>query len=341
MTSLGYSSTSAVFKTHSPDQDLLNLAIITRAKIIVTSRDPRDVLVSQQERFGEDFRSATCNLARSLVAIASLPPIAETLHLRYEDGFTANLQTVRLIADFIDVPATADECAMIFEFMSSSAVASRILNWMTANPARDPKEWDSATHWHPTHIGDGVIGKWHERLPQAQADSAEGALLPFDVGRDWRKSEIFWRADLFHGSIAEDGIISVEVDGTARTAVYGPYLTLPVGRWRIDPLIKASAMEPITVKLDAITISGTHETLELKTVTLPGSSMERIALEIDVVDHTHAMEVRLSTIEGGPHGNLLFSGVRLRYIGESLACRTPSIVQASLPSTPTSSPTSA
>ena len=53
----------AVFKAHTLDLIMFNLVVATQAKVIVTSRDPRDVLVSPQERFGLELGVTARNLS--------------------------------------------------------------------------------------------------------------------------------------------------------------------------------------------------------------------------------------------------------------------------------------
>jgi len=313
---LGRGAQDVVFKAHTVDQDLINLALLAEAKVIVTSRDPGDILVSQADRFGYDFKLAAAHLSHSLASIASLPPELDVLYLRYEDGFFDSISTVFDIANFIETPVSSAEAEAIAASLTSSAIASHIDDWMTINGVTDGSHWEADTHWHPGHLGDGKVGKWRDRLSNDQQNAMASALAPLDVGQRWSDHAIVWQPELFHFTPIE-GTHDLEVDGRSRPLVHGPYFHLPAGLWRMTPLLEIVSGGPLCVKIDVFTLADGRGVLELKTVTLPTSHLGRLACEVDVVDHGHPLELRIESAADGQKGRLRFLGVRLEQVGES------------------------
>jgi len=328
---LGSGARDVVYKAHTFDRALHNLMLLANAKVIVTSRDPRDSVVSQTERFQQDFKQAAVSLTRSLVAIASLDPRIETLHLRFEEAFFDDPQSIVKISEFIGIRLYADEAKKIFDGLSRSRVQSQIDAWATSEQARDPGEWDRVTQWHRGHIGDGIVGKWRNRLPANLQSAAQSALMPFDTDIDWCSQEIIWPAELFY-TTANDIIerdVELTVDGTAHVVLYGPYMHLPVGIWAMQPLVEVILGAPLTIKLDVFTLAEGRDILQLKTVTLSEKDDGQCMFEVDVIDYTHPIEFRIASMSDGRSGRIRFSGVRLRYLGESQG-RLPALAHSVL-----------
>lgn len=308
-----------ILKSHRMDNNLINLARISSARVIVTSRDPRDVLVSQKERFDSEYRDQIASLSRSLVSIASIPTSLDTMHLQYEDRFFERSDTIRRLASFLSLPVTDEQCESIFAALSPEAVRAQISTWVSEAAPRDTEEWDMATHWHPGHLGDGRSGKWVGALPDVARKAAEGALAPFHAPKDFRSEETFWSPYLFNGPETDGGgAVTLSVNGEASLLVHGPYLCLPVGRWMMRPVLKApSDGRLIAIKMDAYTYADDRGVMEMKTLVLPITAKKAPSLEIDVVDHLHPLEFRLYSVNDGRKGTFEFGGVRLKYLGES------------------------
>ncbi|WP_333896738.1 sulfotransferase domain-containing protein [Brevundimonas aurantiaca] len=307
-----------ILKAHRLDQNILHLARLSAAKIIVTTRDPRDVLASQKERFDADYREQIGSLSCSLTSIASLPPELEIMYLRYEDRFFERADTIRQLAHFLSLPITDEQCASIASAHSAESVKARISAWVDTEGCSNPDWWDTASHWHPGHVGDGRSGKFSEIIPDVVRKAAESALGPFDANNDYRFQPVFWHPYLFNGVNAEDndeGLVTLT--GEASLLVHGPYLSLPVGRWMMRPIFNGPAPDrSVGVKIDAYTYADYHGVMEMKTVVLP-SSRKNPFLEVDVVNHLHPIEFRVFALGDGRKGAFHFGGVHLTYLGDS------------------------
>jgi Sulfotransferase domain len=160
-----------VCKTHG----WLNLhvfAYLASAPVVVTVRDPRDCVLSLIERFSSSFTVALGGILRDChYAIACAD--AGHLTLRYEDRFFEDPATIRRIARYLDLEWSETTADMIFDRYRTEAVRNFAASIDSLPKERlegdgNPLLFDRVTQITRTHIGDGLVGKWRERLDLQQ-----------------------------------------------------------------------------------------------------------------------------------------------------------------------------
>ena len=154
-----------VLKSHLPQASVRNL-VRPELPIIMTVRDPRDAVVSVMARFRKDFPSALDQIELSASHLTYLRERSQPLVLRYEEGFT-NERGVSAIALLLGVSLSPGEKTRIAHALSAPAIARRVESLLSSgafNGGNPATEWEPATHWHPHHVGDGIVGKFRDRL---------------------------------------------------------------------------------------------------------------------------------------------------------------------------------
>jgi hypothetical protein len=171
-----------VCKTHGWS-NLHVFAYLASAPLIVTIRDPRDCVLSLMERFNSSFRVAMNGVARDYQCATACADAGHPT-LRYEDRFFDEPTTVRGLAHHIGVEADDAVVGEIFDRYRTERVRAFAATVSSLPRERlegngNPLLFDRVTQITRTHIGDGLVGKWRERLdPQQQADMS-GAFGPF------------------------------------------------------------------------------------------------------------------------------------------------------------------
>jgi hypothetical protein len=163
-----------------------NLEVFARrtfATVVVTVRDPRDCVFSLIERFGMTPAPAVqaieddCRYAAACIE-------AGHLVLRYEQRFFDDPRTVDRLASHLGVAVRPETTTVIFdryrtEAVRAFAVAVPSLPADRLSGGGNPTLYDRVTHIHRTHIGDGRVGKWRERLDEHQRAELTGRFEPF------------------------------------------------------------------------------------------------------------------------------------------------------------------
>jgi len=171
-----------VIKSHSADEQFFDYVCLTDAKQVLTIRDPRDCIVSLMEQFGHSFDVALRMLVASCNALMRFQSY-EGIVLRYEDQFFNSSRTILKLCQYLRLTKLIDvESLMqvlsqesIMEFINSfDQVPSERIE--QHNEHRD--SYDTLTHWHTHHFGDGLVGKWKARLSSDQQARANEALAP-------------------------------------------------------------------------------------------------------------------------------------------------------------------
>jgi hypothetical protein len=309
-----------IVKVHKMDQPLLRLLSLADAKVIVTDRDPRDSVVSQQERFAAPVRHTVCELSGALASIAMLDRGARHLFLHYEEGFASDRATIDRIADHCGIAIDASARDAIFAELQPDAIKNHLGGWLSRlNVLGASPEANPVTQWHPGHIGDRQIGKWQHRLDARAQSMVADFLLPLAQPDAWRHEPLTWPSEafLFHDDRSPVESESLELDGSERVLVHGPYFNLPTGFWEIEPILQpAFETGPLSVKLDLYINKPGRGLMALKTMNFAGAFYEPVVLELEHVDHSEPIELRITSIGDGHRGRLLFGGARLRWLGE-------------------------
>ena len=171
-----------LIKTHAPSAMLRCAFAWSGAPVMLTVRDPRDSAASLMQQFGFAFEDAVRAVSSSAAALLQLVSVCRPLVLRYEDGFAADPGSVAQVGEFLGLSVAERVRDQIWRELSSEHVSRRLAvmafseapEGALALPAADPE-----THWHPNHIGDGLIGKYRTVLTAAQIAVVEYEVGPF------------------------------------------------------------------------------------------------------------------------------------------------------------------
>ncbi len=163
---------SIVIKTHCPDRAMRIFARATAAPVVMTVRDPRDAITSMMQRFGVSCAEMRDGLIASAHLLLGLAAYRPALVLRYEDGFSRSEDTVKGIAAFLGLRASAEQIARIAAALTPERVVADIAALVASGgfgATPNALAADPVTQWHPGHVGDGRVGKWREVLTEAEA----------------------------------------------------------------------------------------------------------------------------------------------------------------------------
>ena len=296
-----------VVKTHIMDYSMLRLLSLTDSLVILSYRDTRDSIVSQMERFDLSFRVAATQLARTFATVAMINGSkSKILVLKYEDGFTSNRETLTSIAQHVGVAVEDSILDALFRAFQAEGLK------------KDIAAGNNGWRWHPKHIGNGQVGKWRDRLSEAQARAILHAF-PIDfISDEWKRTPIHWSSVLFQYTDGREPTETetISCSGTEKIVVYGPYLCLPTGRWRVLPVFKlVSSAEPATLKVDIYVNVPTRGMLQLRTIVLSENHGDQEVLDFDNINHLDPIEVRIASVSDARPVGVIFSGVQLTWLG--------------------------
>jgi hypothetical protein len=302
-----------VVKAHWADYSMLRLLDLADTRVILTYRDPKDSIASQMERTGMTFRDAVNLLATTFATFATIVGHSRVMILRYEDHFTSDRETIALIAQHLGIIVPDSIVDRLFMTFRSDNVKQEI-----AKRRGDKTSVDTVTYWHVNHVGDGLVGKWRTRLSEAQIRAVSGAFPSYFIDDDWKRLPIYWSSMLFIFADEREPTETetLSVSGTEGILVYGPYLSLPAGRWRILPHLKPTSMaDPVTLRLDIHINLPNRGLLQLRTVALPTKHPEQMIFEFDNTSHSERIEIRIWSVNDGRRASATFSGVTLNWLG--------------------------
>lgn len=309
-----------VVKSHALDRNLINLVGLTKAKIVITSRDPRDSYVSLLERFNFETQDLVDKVARSITMSAIARIKTDCLFLSYEDNFTENPETITRVSEYIGTPISKRQATSIFKRYHRNKIKAEVSRLTSAG--QDSSWFDPATHWHPGHIGDGRVGKWSDTLTSEWASALHDALEPYHSG-DFRRDPIVWRANLFRFCDLRDVVSMRETLQTGThdgTLVFGPYLYLPSGRWRAEFLISALDQNALAfLKIDICDSGAAVDVLAMRKVHVGERGHAIFDLEFDHDDHLRPIEARVHAVRGAAAVAVTFSGVRFSWLGDTVS----------------------
>jgi len=160
-----------IIKTHIPAASLQFVARFVGARVFVTIREPRDAIASLLQRFDHSFRGSLKEVSASAAKIVELVRTSNPLILRYEDRFFDNRRTVHDIGTFLERRVSQSRIDAICRHLSRAKVNETIEHLSGAGvfgDAPNPDSFDPKTHWHPGHVGNGLIGKFRTVLTESQ-----------------------------------------------------------------------------------------------------------------------------------------------------------------------------
>jgi len=302
-----------VVKGHWADYSMLRLLDLADARVILSYRDPRDSIISQMERAGYTFRGTVGLLATTFATFATIAAHPHVLILRYEDHFSSDRETLVLMARHLGVTVPESTIDTLFKIFRAENVREEIAKWK-----RDAKSANTVTHWTANHVGDGRVGKWRERLSEAQIRAVSGAFPSYFIEDNWKRLPIYWSSMLFWFADKREPTETeaLTFSGKEGILVYGPYLSLPAGRWRILPDIKPTSMaDSVTLKFDIHINLPNRGLLQHRTVTLPTKDAEEMAFEFHNISYSDQIEIRIWSGNDGRLVSATFSGVALNWLG--------------------------
>ncbi len=171
-----------VVKMHVGDASLAGFVHLAQPLLLLSVRDPRDAVVSLMQRFGQDFEKAASRVVQSARRILFFAAAGHPV-LRYEDDFFTRPETLDAIAARLGVTLRDEIKAAIFAGYQTASVRKFAADVAHLPPGRldgNPADlFDRVTHIHRNHIGDGMIGKWKERLSAPESAALTEALGDF------------------------------------------------------------------------------------------------------------------------------------------------------------------
>ena len=236
-------------------------------------------------------------MARTFATFSAVIDHPRVLILRYEDHFPSDRETLVLLSRHLGLTVPKSTVDTLFRIFQADNVRDEL-----ARLKRDGGPANSATVWIDKHVGDGSVGKYQKRLSEAQIRAVSEAFPSNFIDHEWKKLPIYWSSVLFWFADKRDPaeLETLSFSGKETVLVYGPYLCLPTGRWRILPDIKPTTMaEPITFRIDVHVNLPNRGVLQHRTITLPANSAEETVIEFDNTSHLEDIEIRIWSVNDG------------------------------------------
>ncbi len=171
-----------VLKSHSGSPGWEWLVRLSRAPVILSVRDPRDAVLSLMERFGMQLEPS----ARAIMAdCRRAERCAEAGHtaFRYEDRFFEDETLAGQLAAKLGLDVPGPTCREIGARYTTEGVRSIASNLAGLPPGRvleaGAVQLDQVTQIHRSHLGDGRVGKWRDRLSPGNGAALTQAFAPF------------------------------------------------------------------------------------------------------------------------------------------------------------------
>jgi Sulfotransferase domain len=171
-----------VVKTHMPSRSVRFAVAVLEHRVLLSVREPRDAIASVMQRFGHRFDGALKEVTIGASRMVDFANMYDPLIFRFEERFYDRPDTVSQLADFLGVQLSRSALKKIFDAHTRVQIQKRI----TALKRRgvfgrtpDPDRFDAETHWHPGHVGNMVIGKYHGTLTAKQQRAVLTATKDF------------------------------------------------------------------------------------------------------------------------------------------------------------------
>lgn len=180
-------------KSHETDAEADAALREAAALIVVSIRDPLDVVASAMQYQNCDFAKALKLTDESARQCARLMADPRALTLRYEAGFIDDPATLALLAARLGGTLAPADRSRIFAATRRREIERYIASLpgrpgvLIHRPTGDLL--DPATHWHSHHANrTGEVGRWRRTLTDAQAAEVQARLA------DWMAAN-FYPAD--------------------------------------------------------------------------------------------------------------------------------------------------
>ena len=163
-----------VLKTHTPDESLRAVLRFMRPRMLITIRDPLDCVASLIERFQMTFEQAASQVLESSNAVLDVMRYHKSIILKYEDQNARSVLTIRRISKEIGIKISNSEASNIMKALLPGKVKDLIreLEGKGVFDERPPAEqYDKDTHWHPNHVGEGLVGQYRRWLSPDQVET--------------------------------------------------------------------------------------------------------------------------------------------------------------------------
>jgi hypothetical protein len=178
-----------VIKSHSPTKNLVRFVNFIGGKIVLSVRDPRDCISSLISAFNFKKIEAVNFVLSSAIAIQEIIRDGEYHVIKYEDC-TDRLHEVERISREISYQLDENQLQSLHESLKSHNVKTQIESFVRdglIDPENPSGSYMSETHWHPNHIGDGKIGKYHEFIEFDEFDYIERIFSKFMDHFEYKK----------------------------------------------------------------------------------------------------------------------------------------------------------
>jgi hypothetical protein len=171
-------------KSHETDPAAEAALTAAADMIVVTIRDPLDVVASVMQYQKRDFAGALDLIEKSAAQCARLARDPRALLLRYEAGFVDDPTTLDRLAARLGVALPTAERGRIFAATRRREVERHIAGMATKPGVLIHREsgdlLDPATHWHSHHANrTGEVGRWRRALTAAQAAEVQHRMAPW------------------------------------------------------------------------------------------------------------------------------------------------------------------
>jgi hypothetical protein len=161
-------------KSHAPELNFRSLFADSSEPAVITVREPRDAVASLMQRFAMSFAEAIDTVTKSAESLVALSRLRNLPTFRYEARFIGDAETFNHIAALLRTTPSADDREAILAMLRPESVKRTIDSLVAVGAIQGEKIWDTTTHWHANHVGDGQVGKFASILsPEQQYEILE------------------------------------------------------------------------------------------------------------------------------------------------------------------------
>jgi hypothetical protein len=281
--------------SEAPDAGLVDTLRRSDAPYVIVTSDPlsvvQDLMAERQIDLPSAIRAASLNLS-CLHDLALTPSAVVIRRMGYEDDLHGIVRA--LMRSTTSVLEASDTEKLLISLFPEGRNGGRwsitkILECYFSNQAREPKE---------------VI------LSREEIELTKSALGDFSQLGSQKFNRAQWAPAIFLSIDTGGAYVPdiINITGTFRCPVYGPYIHLPPGTWRGTCNIRVwDNHGRVTYRLDVFSSRTLFET-DLR---LPVSGDVECSFLFDNPSATEAIQIRLIQIQGAIEGYMEFYGVSI------------------------------